>query len=145
MRFKWEKHSRAYFSNQSNSLPNFSYMDTPVLHFLEKFQENFLLENVNMNVAYVGCDDHYYGTRLDEHILRRVLIHIVPLISSINSIQIDDCVLYIDLFNIVYNNNNTDNNDHDVCSRESQLLLLKEMMAKTRILSIGCLHDWSVF
>jgi hypothetical protein len=68
---------------------------------------------------------------LEEHTLLRGLIHILPLISNINSIQIYSSD--IDLFHMVYNNNNA--ND-DSQSHESQLLL-KEMMAQARILLIN--------
>jgi hypothetical protein len=66
---------------------------------------------------------------MDMDILPRVLTKIVPFITSIDSIESRSPE--IDLFKMVYNNNNT-NLRHIT---ESQLLL-KEMMAKTRILVI---------
>jgi hypothetical protein len=68
----------------------------------------------------------------DEDILSRVLTKIAPFITSINSI--DSRSQGIDLFEMVYNNNNT--------NHESQLLL-KEMMAKTRILFTKWLYSTS--
>jgi hypothetical protein len=55
--------------------------------------------------------------------LPRALTKIAPFITSIDSIASPE----IDLFRMVYNNNDRKNNN------ESQLLLM-EMMAKTRIL-----------
>jgi hypothetical protein len=83
---------------------------------LEKFQENSLLENVNLYVEY------------SDYVLR-VLTKIVPLISSIHSIQIDSNSSF-DLLDMVYNKNIVNHGQ----SLESQLLL-KEMMAKTQIVS----------
>jgi hypothetical protein len=108
------------------SISYFSYLDMSILNFLGKFQENSLLENVNLDVGF-GYHHYNYESILDEHILLQVLIHILPLISSIHSIQIKS--VDIDLFDMVYNNNNTYHGN----SHESQLLL-KEMMAQTRIL-----------
>jgi hypothetical protein len=79
-----------------------------------------------------------FGFHLSTRNLLQYMPKILPLISSINSINSPR----IDLFEMVYkNSNNYDNNDRKNCSRneyESQLLVLKQMMAKTRILSI----DW---
>jgi hypothetical protein len=103
-----------------------------ILNLLGKFQENSLLENVNLCVRY--CD--YDTSILDEPTLLRVLTQIVPLISSIHSIQIDSSE--IDLFRMVYNNNNNQDNSNN--SHESQLLL-KGMMAQARILFIYWLNN----
>jgi hypothetical protein len=103
---------------------NFRYVDTSILQFLGKFQENFLLTDVNMYFDY-GL------IRLGED-LPRVLAKMAPLITSIDSIASPK----FDIFNMVYNywyNNNDDQEDNN----KSQLLL-KEMMAKTQII----LTDW---
>jgi hypothetical protein len=89
-------------------------MPEPVVDFLRKFQENSLLENVNM---YLYAAEYY------NHV--PILNKMVPLISSIDSI--DFCQL--NLFDWVYNNDNDE---------ESQQLL-KTMVAQTRILAIGWL------
>jgi hypothetical protein len=104
---------------------------------VERFRANSLLENVNLHVAYLCYI--YEEKRLDERVLRRVLIHILPLIGSVNSIQID--CLGIDLFNMVYSNNNI-NIDHD--NGPDAQLLLKGMMAQTRILFINWLDERSL-
>jgi hypothetical protein len=110
-----------------------------VLHFLEKFQENSLLENVNLHVAFFDYHN-YYGSN-DEAVLRLVLIHILPVISSVHSIQIDSP--HIDLFNLVYHTYNYDNPDSD-SRQECELQLLKKMMAQTRILQIDSLNSRSL-
>jgi hypothetical protein len=101
------------------------------------------LENVNVHIAFINYDNYW---SLDEDTLREVLTHILPLISSVHSIQMD--YPNIELFNMVYNTNNDDNDnssnsssntDHEY-SPESQLLL-KEMMAQTQILFIDWLHE----
>jgi hypothetical protein len=99
-----------------------------------KFQDNLLLENVNLYVHYAD----YFSDSLDEQTLLRGLIHILPLISSIDSIQINSSE--IDLFQMVYNKNNI----NDGQSHESQLLL-KEMMTKTRIVLTNWLNDRFLF
>jgi hypothetical protein len=90
-------------------------VDASVLRFLEKFQQNSLLTDVNIDFD-LG-EEH-----IDMDILPRVLTKIAPFITSIDSIESGE----IDIFEMVYYN--TANLCH-----ESQLLL-KEMMTKTRIL-----------
>jgi hypothetical protein len=104
----------ALVSNLRNTkiLINFSYVDTSVLQFLGKFQENSLLTDVNMFYLYE-----------DEDILSRVLAKILPFITSIDSLASPE----IDLFKMAYNNNNQEDNN-------KSKLLLKEMMEKTRII-----------
>jgi hypothetical protein len=102
---------------------------------LEEFQQNSLLADVNMHLDY-----HLNSMRLEDQVLdvemeflrimtnlSRVLTKIAPFITSIDSIESRE----LDLLKIVYNNNTNDGNSH-----EAQLLL-KEMMAKTRILKIS--------
>jgi hypothetical protein len=63
---------------------------------------------------------------------------ILPMISSITSIDSPK----IDLFKMVYknyNNNDTNENKKKKCHKEPKLVL-KQMMAKTRILSTSI--DW---
>jgi hypothetical protein len=99
-------------------------VDTSILNFLKKFQENVLLEDVNLHVDYKYM-------RYKEDILLQVLTQIVPLISSIDSILIYSSE--IDLFKMVYNN--TNNGD-----KKTHQLMLMEMMAKTRIVVINWLY-----
>jgi hypothetical protein len=73
-----------------------------------------------------------------EAMLLRALTQILPMISSIDSIHLDPNSVEIDLFNMVYNNTNT-NNTVLGNSHETQLLL-KEMMAQTRILMTPWLY-----
>jgi hypothetical protein len=88
---------------------------------LKKFQQNSLLTDVNMHFDY-----DYKLRTLNENILSRVLTKIAPFITSIDSIESRSPD--IDLFKMAYNNNPSLGHIN-----ESQLLL-KEMMAKTRIL-----------
>jgi hypothetical protein len=90
-------------------------VDASVLRFLEKFQQNSLLTDVNINFEF--DEDH-----IDMDILPLVLTKIAPFITSIDSIESGE----IDIFEMVYNN--TANHCHEL------ELLLKEMMTKTRIL-----------
>jgi hypothetical protein len=90
-----------------------------VLNFFKKFQENSLLTDVNLRLQ----------NYIKEDILLQVLTHLVPLINSIDSITI--VTSKVDLFKMVYNNNNGDEKTH-------QLLLM--MMAKTRIMWPIWLH-----
>jgi hypothetical protein len=101
----------------STILSNFSYIDASVLNFLEEFQRNSLLIDVNMSFGNINW-------LIRPHILPRVLTKIAPFITSIDSIE----SRHIDLLSMVYTNNTNHGNIN-----ESQLLL-KEMMAKTRIL-----------
>jgi uncharacterized protein (UPF0254 family) len=94
-----------------------------VLNFLGRFQENSLLENVNLCVQ---CSFRKHNELL------QVLAQIVPMISSIRLIKIDSPDPEIDLFKMVYDNNDTIHG----YSHESQLLL-KEMMAKTQFVIIS--------
>jgi hypothetical protein len=87
---------------------------------MRKFQENSLLENVNL------CVNHNLRKHSE---LLHALAQILPLISSIHTIQIDSPD--INLFKMVYDNKNT---NHD--KSNSHQLLLKEMMEKTRIMLI---------
>jgi hypothetical protein len=86
---------------------------------LEDFQQNSLLTNVNMLA----------GHNFNEDIQLRFLAKILPLISSIDSIEYSGG---IDLFEMAYNNNTNDANGN---SHESQLLL-KGMMAQMRVILI---------
>jgi hypothetical protein len=86
-----------------------------VINFFKKFQENSHLTDVDLQFR---CD-------IKEDILLHVLTQIVPLISSIDSILIAS--REINLFKMAYNTNN------NVYGKTHQFLL-KEMMAKTRIL-----------
>jgi hypothetical protein len=103
-------------------------LDEDVLNFFEKFHKKSLFANVNLK----------FGYNLSEHNLLQSMPKFLPFISSINSLDVHK----IDLFKMVYkdnnnNENNDNNNDDKNCSHEYQLVL-KQMMAKTRILSI----DW---
>jgi hypothetical protein len=103
-------------------------VDTSVLNFLEKFQENSLLTDVNIDIDYKRFEEIEEEVedlrRLGEN-LPQALIKIAPFITSIDSIKLPE----IELFKMVYNNNDETN--------KSQLLLM-QMMAKTRIL----VTDW---
>jgi hypothetical protein len=66
-----------------------------------------------------------YNLTLDENIPPQVLTKIAPFITSIDSID----SMGINLFEMVYNNNTNLGISHE------SKLLLKEMMAKTRIIS----------
>jgi hypothetical protein len=122
-------------------------MDMFVLDFLRKFQQNYLLANVNLHLKY----------HLTEDVLLRILAQILPLIDSINSINSDK--IDIDLIKMAYKNNSNNNNeedgaddegegedgddeDHDEyeygnsnVSHQSQLML-KTMMEQTRVLEM---------
>jgi hypothetical protein len=86
---------------------------------MREFQDNSLLDNVNLKF-----------NNLEEDILLRVLPQILPLISSIDSIDsLDIC-----LFRKIYKDNNGNGNINEW---SSQLPMLKTMMAQTRILSFN--------
>jgi hypothetical protein len=92
---------------------------------LGKFQENSLLTDVNIDIDYNSerfdeDEDEVEESRLGEDI-PWLLAKIVPFITSIDSIASPE----IDLFKMVYYNDDETN---------KSLLLLKEMMEKTRIL-----------
>jgi hypothetical protein len=106
-------------------------VDEYVLNFFEKFHKSSLF--ADMNLVF---DNHLSKCNLLEFMPK-----IMPMISSINSINSHT----IDLFKLVYKNNSNDDNDNSdneyysrSSSNESQLLVLKQLMAKTRILLI----DW---
>jgi hypothetical protein len=103
-------------------------VDTSVLNFFEKFQENSLLTDVNIYI-----DGNF--VILDEYEdLPQALTKIAPFITSIDSIYTQG--IDLDLLKMVYYNTNHGNNT------ETQLLLM-EMMAKTRILySVDRLVTW---
>jgi hypothetical protein len=96
-------------------------VDTSVLHFLSKFQQNSLLADVNIIVDY-------YSSRLNEGDILPLLTKMAPSIASIDSID----SIKIDLIKLAYNNNN---------AVQGSSLLLKEMMEKTRILTT----NWLVY
>jgi hypothetical protein len=96
-------------------------VDTSLFQFFGKFQENFLLIDVNM---FVDCRLRRLCGDLPQ-----ILTRIAPLITSIDSIASSE----MDLFKMIYKTNNTNRGN----SHESQLLM-KEMLEKTRILST----DW---
>jgi hypothetical protein len=82
---------------------------------------------VNIYIDYNEVEDEDEDlSRLEENILE-ALIKIAPFITSIDSITFPE----IDLFEMVYYND-----DEDEVSKSQ--LLLKEMMAKTRIV----VTDW---
>jgi hypothetical protein len=83
----------------------------PVVDFLRKFQENSLLTNVKLDLGY---EDKHPNQLLP------ILNKMVPLISSMSSIHFCE----LNLFDWAKN------------SDEESKLLLKEMVAKTRILAI---------
>jgi hypothetical protein len=89
-------------------------MDTSVLYFLEKFQENSLMADVNM---HIDCNIDI----LDDGDLPHALIKIAPFITSINSINLPE----IDLFEML---------DYYYNKDEENKSPLMEMMEKARIL-----------
>jgi hypothetical protein len=97
------------------------------LNFLQIFQENTLLTNVNLGFGYHSSRDD----------LLQDLTQIVPLINSIDSIHSPD----YHLLEMVYSNNNN-NNRH--MNDESSQLLLKGMLAMARILSNELLNMYSI-
>jgi hypothetical protein len=81
---------------------------------------------------YIDWNDTRFEEEMIQFFLLRVLTKIAPLITSIDTMH----SLGLDLLKMAYNNNTNDDDGN-----ESQLLL-KEMMAQTRILVTSWL-DWS--
>jgi hypothetical protein len=89
----------------------FSYFDQSVLNFMLKFQQNGLLDNVNL----------VFGKLFLKDIVQPVLCHLLPLINGIGSILVKSAQL-VDLYD-------AEN------SKEIYELNMK-MMEKTRILGV---------
>jgi hypothetical protein len=67
---------------------SFSYFDQSVLNFMQKFQQNGLLENVNLLFNKLSPKD----------IVQPVLCHLLPMINSINSIEVSDSTKLVDIY-----------------------------------------------
>jgi hypothetical protein len=63
-----------------NLIVNFSYLDTSVLDFLEKFQQNSLFGNVNLDIK----------SSMSSQGRLTLLSYVLPLINNINSIFASD-------------------------------------------------------
>jgi hypothetical protein len=61
---------------------SFSYIDQSVLNFLQKFQQNGLLDKVNLEFP-----------KLSKDIVQPVLCHLLPLVNGIVSIFMDSAQL----------------------------------------------------
>jgi hypothetical protein len=89
----------------------FRYFDQAVLKFMQKFQQNGLLDNVNLAFSHLKSKD--FGP---------VLCHILPLINGIVSIALRDSAQLADIYSA--------GNIREIYE------LNMEMMEKTRILGV---------
>jgi hypothetical protein len=69
----------------------FSYLDLPVLRFLQQFQQNSLFTNVNLQITTK------YSHSDNASIIAQCLSHLLPMIASIDSIELQGSEL-IDVF-----------------------------------------------
>jgi hypothetical protein len=89
----------------------FSYFDQSVLHFLQKFQQNGLFDNVNLCIW-----------ELPKDIYQPLLCHLLPLVNGIVSVEVMESAQLVE----IYDAGN---------SKEISELNMK-MMEETRFLSV---------
>jgi hypothetical protein len=79
---------------------------------MQKFQQNGLLDNVNLSFGELSSKD----------ILPTVLCHILPLINGINSIYVKNCAQLVDIY--------------DAGNSKEIYKMNMKMMEKPRLLSV---------